>query len=172
MGGDCGPVDFSDSFVKDIYIKSGGDGTVQEIPVLENIAEHPAWVRLESQIAWYVDKSRYNKKWYKVLKFFQITLAISIPVISHVEMAITKWIISTAGALIAILESIQYMNQYEALWVSHRSTAERLKREKFLFLSAAGPYQGLGEREGLKLLAVQVEEYVAIEQANWINERN
>ena len=143
-----------------------------EPPVLENIAAHPAWVRLEAQIVWYVDKSGYSKKWYKVLKFMQITLAISIPVISHVDMVVTKWIISIAGALIAIFESIQYMNQYEALWISHRSTAERLKREKFLFLSAAGPYKDLGEREGLTRLAEQVEECVSKEQANWINARN
>lgn len=145
---------------------------MQEIVVFESIAAHPAWVRLESQIAWYVDKSGYSKKWYKVLKFFQITLAIGIPVISHVDMAITKWIISMAGALIAILESIQYMNQYEALWISHRSTAERLKSEKFLFLSAAGHYQGLGEKEGLIRLAERVEEHVSTEQINWINSRN
>lgn len=144
---------------------------MQEIPVSENIAEHPAWVRLESQIAWYVDKSRHSKKCYKVLKIFQITLAISIPVISHVDMAITKWIISTAGAVIAIFESVQYLNQYEALWILHRSTAERLKHEKFLFLADAGPYKGLDEKEGLTRLAEQVEEHVSIEQANWINER-
>lgn len=143
-----------------------------EIPVSENIAAHPTWIRMESQIAWYIDKSGYNKKLYKVLKFFQITLAISIPVISHVDMAITKWIISIEGALIAIFESIQYMNQYEVLWVSHRSTAERLKREKFLFLSAAGPYQSLSESEALTCLAEQVEEHISIEQANWINNRN
>ncbi|MBP2643506.1 MAG: hypothetical protein H6Q67_1393 [Firmicutes bacterium] len=145
---------------------------MHEIPVLENIAALPAWLRLESQIIWYADKSGYNKKCYKVLKFLQITLAISIPVISHVDMAITKWIISIAGALIAIFESVQYMNRYEALWILHRSTAERLKREKFLFLSAAGPYKGLGERERLICLAEQVEENVAIEQAVWINERS
>lgn len=145
---------------------------MQEIPVLENIASQPAWMRLEYQIAWYIKKSRYNKKWYKVLKFFQIILAISIPVISHVDMAVTKWIISIAGALIAIFESVQYMNQYEALWILHRSTAERLKREKFLFLATAGPYKDLCEREGLARLAEQVEEHVSIEQANWVNERN
>lgn len=145
---------------------------MQEIPVLENIAAHPAWVRLESQIVWYVEKSRYSKRNYKTLKLFQITLAISIPVISHVDMAMTKWIISIAGALIAIFESVQYMNQYEALWISHRATAERLKREKFLYLSAAGPYKNLGEREGLTRLAEQVEEYVSVEQTSWFNERN
>ena len=95
-----------------------------------------------------------------------------IPVISHLERECTKWIISISGALIAIFESIQYMNQYEARWVTRRSTAERLKREKFLFLSAAGPYKGLGEDNCLLLLSERVEDLVSAEHISWINEKN
>jgi hypothetical protein len=45
------------------------------------------------------------------------------------------------------------MNQYSTLWVTYRATAERLKHEKFLFLSAAGPYKGQPEPE--RLIACQ-----------------
>jgi len=145
---------------------------VEDIPVLKNIESHPAWMRLEDLIEWYVDKSGSSKRWYKVLKLFQIILAIMIPVISHLEMEFTKWIISISGALIAIFESIQYMNQYEVRWVARRSTAERLKREKFLFLSAAGPYKGLGEDKSLVLLAERVEDIVSAEHISWINEKS
>lgn len=62
------------------------------------------------------------------------------------------------------------MNQYSILWVTYRATAERLKHEKFLFLSAAGPYKGLAEPERLITLAERVEEHVSTEHANWINE--
>lgn len=145
---------------------------MEDLPVLENIEMHPAWVRLEYLIEWYVDKCGSSKRWYKVLKLFQIILAIMIPVISHLEMVFTKWIISISGALIAIFESLQYMNQYEARWVTRRSTAERLKREKFLFLSAAGPYKGLGEDKSLVLLAERVEDLVSEEHRSWIDEKN
>ena len=52
----------------------------------------------------------------------------------------------------------------------YRATAERLKHEKFLFLSAAGPYRGLIVPDALILLAERVEEHVSTEHANWFNE--
>jgi hypothetical protein len=62
------------------------------------------------------------------------------------------------------------MNQYSTLWVTYRATAERLKHEKFLFLSGAGPYKGQPEPERLIALAERVEEHVSTEHANWFNE--
>lgn len=138
--------------------------------VPEWAADHPAWARLEDQIGWYDDKSTHCQKWYKGLKFVQISLAVLIPVLSHLDPAIAKWATSIAGALIAVLEGMQHMNQYSTLWVTYRSTAERLKHEKFLFLSAAGPYRALTEPERLIQLAERVEEHVSTEHANWFNE--
>lgn len=70
----------------------------------------------------------------------------------------------------ARLEGVQHMNQYSSLWVTSRATAERLKDEKFLFLSGAGPYKGQTEPERLIALAERVEEHVSTEHANWFNE--
>jgi hypothetical protein len=125
---------------------------------------------LEDQLDWYDRESVRCQKWYKRLKVLQVMLAVGIPVASHLEPEIAKWVTSTAGATIAILEAIQHMNQYSTLWITYRSTAERLKHEKFLFLSAAGPYRGLTEAERLIALAERVEEHVSTEHANWINE--
>ena len=93
-----------------------------------------------------------------------------IPLLSHLDPEFAKWATSFAGALIAILEAVQHMNQYSTLWVTYRATAERLKHEKFLFLSAAGPYKGHAEEERLIALAERVEEHVSTEHANWFNE--
>lgn len=141
-----------------------------EAPAPEWAAAHPAWARLEDQIAWYDDKSVHCQKWYKWLKFIQISLAVLIPVMSHFDPAIARWATSVAGALIAVLEGMQHLNQYSTLWVTYRATAERLKHEKFLFLSAAGPYKGQPEAERLVALAERVEEHVSTEHANWFNE--
>lgn len=131
---------------------------------------HPAWLRLEDQLRWYDSKSVRCQKVYKRLKIIQIALAVLIPLISHLEPAVAKWGTSIAGTLIAILEGIQQVNQYSTLWVTYRSTAERLKHEKYLFLSAAGPYKGLSDPERLVALAERVEEHVSTEHANWFNE--
>jgi hypothetical protein len=61
------------------------------------------------------------------------------------------------GVAIALIEAIQQINQYSTLWVTYRSTAERLKHEKYLFLSAAGPYRELTDSEMLVQLAERVE---------------
>ncbi len=129
-----------------------------------------AWLRLEDQLGWYDRESIRCQKWYKRLKLLQVALAVGIPVASHLEPEVAKWVTSVAGALIAILEAIQHMNQYSTLWITYRSTAERLKHEKFLFLSAAGPYKGQAEAERLVALAERVEEHVSTEHANWIND--
>ena len=145
-------------------------------PVLEtpkppdSIAGKPAWLRLEDQLSWYDRESVRCQKLYKRFKLLQVVLAVGIPIASHLEPEVAKWTTSVAGALIAILEAIQHMNQYSTLWITYRSTAERLKHEKFLFLSAAGPYKGLAEDERLVALAERVEEHVSSEHANWINE--
>lgn len=140
------------------------------IAVPEQVAKHPAWMRLEDQLRWYDGKSTCCQKKYKWLKFVQIALAVLIPLLSHLDPAIAKWATSIAGALIAVLEAVQHMNQYSMLWVTYRATAERLKHEKFLFLSAAGPYKGQAESERLIALAERVEEHVSTEHANWFNE--
>lgn len=153
-------------------MQNKGDDTMQKNPIIDKLVEEPVGERLEAQINLYEAKSRKSRKIFKAMKFLQITMAILIPAIVHVELPITKWVISILGALIAILESVQYMNQYEATWISHSVIAEQLDREKFLFLSNAGPYQTLDENERLKYLAERVEELVSIEQPNWIHERN
>lgn len=142
----------------------------KEIALPETVVNHPAWHRLEDQLQWYDSRSTRCQGRYKSLKFVQISLAVLIPVLSHLDPESAKWATSVAGALIAVLEGIQHMNQYSTLWVTYRSTAERLKHEKFLFLSEAGPYKGQVEKERLIALAERVEEHVSTEHANWFNE--
>lgn len=136
---------------------------MQKNLVIDNAVTNYTLERLENQIKWYQDTSRRSGTIYKLMKFFQIAMAITISAIVHVDVAIIRWIISILGAIIALFESIQYMNQYESIWISHKKVAQLLKREKFLFLAAAGPYEALDESGSLKYLAERVEELVNIE---------
>lgn len=140
------------------------------ITVPEFAAAHPAWLRLEDQMQWYDNKSQHSQRWYKRLKLAQVALAVLIPVMSLLPADTAKWAMALSGTVIALLEAVQQMNQYSTLWVTYRATAERLKHEKYLFLSAAGPYRGLPEPERLIQLAERVEEHVSTEHANWFNE--
>lgn len=142
----------------------------EEVAVPQSVAVHPAWHRLIEQLRWYDSKSVHCQNWYKVLKLVQISLAVLIPILSHLQPPYAMWATSIAGALIAVLEGVQHLNQYSTLWVTYRATAERLKHEKYLFLSVAGPYKGQPEAERLIALAERVEEHVSTEHANWFNE--
>ena len=138
--------------------------------VSQNVGQHPAWARLNDQISWYDSKSGRAQRFYKGLKFLQLLMAVAIPILSQLDPIYAKWSTAVAGALIAILEGVQHMNQYSTLWFTYRSTAERLKHEKHLFLSKAGPYRGLVDDDALIALAERVEEHVSTEHANWFNE--
>lgn len=131
---------------------------------------HAAWFRLNDQLDWYDRNSQRNQCWYKYLKISQVGLAVIIPATSLLSGDTAKWASSIAGILIALLEALQQMNQYSTLWLTYRSTAERLKHEKYLFLSAAGPYKNLLEADALVALSERVEEHVSTEHANWFNE--
>ena len=141
-----------------------------DVTAPEWAANHPAWLRLENQLHWYDLKSVSCQGWYKKLKIMQVAFAVLIPVMNLLPIEYAKWAMAVAGSIIALLEAVQHMNQYSTLWVTYRSTAERLKHEKYLFLSAAGPYREMPETDRLVQLAERVEEHVSTEHANWFNE--
>jgi len=143
----------------------------QAVPAPPFATNHPAWLRLEDQLQWYDDNGTRCRHWYRRLKFAQLALAILIPVTGLLPAPdAAKWAAGLAGTTIALLEAVQQMNQYSLLWITYRATAERLKHEKFLFLSAAGPYRGSTEPERLTLLAERVEEHVSSEHGSWVRE--
>jgi hypothetical protein len=133
----------------------------------EDAMRSPARQRLEDQIEWYDAKSRSNQRWFKLLKICQIVTAAAIPVAAAAS-GVPKWPIGAAGALIVVLEGIQQLQQYQQNWVSYRSTCERLRHEKFLYASHAGPYTG-GNPDAR--LAERVEGLVSQEHAAWAAHR-
>jgi Protein of unknown function (DUF4231) len=127
--------------------------------------------RLEGQIKWYSARSDRNQRLYKWLKITVIVLAALIPLLSGLDIpsptGVPKWVLGVLGALIAIIEGIQQVNQYHASWISYRSTAEALKHEKFLYLGKAGPY--LTATDPRALLAERVEAIVSQEHGKWLS---
>jgi len=147
------------------------DRTAVEIkatPESVMVTDSPARARLEDQIAWYDRKSQENQRWFKALKICQIVTAAAIPVAAGVGAK--AWLVGGGGALIVVLEGIQQLQQYQQNWTTYRSTCERLKHEKFLFLGRAGPYAEVPNPESL--LAERVEGLVSQEHAAWVSHRD
>jgi hypothetical protein len=125
----------------------------------------PARARLEDQIAWYDASSEQNQRRFKQLKVCQIVIAAAIPVAAATSAPV--WLMGGGGALIVVMEGLQQLQQYQQNWATYRSTCERLKHEKFLFLGRAGPYAASRNRE--QLLAARVEGLVSQEHAAWVS---
>jgi uncharacterized protein DUF4231 len=126
-----------------------------------------AWRRLEDQIAWYDRKSGENQRWFKGVKVCQIVTAGAIPVAAGASAPAA--VIGGAGALIVVLEGLQQLQQYQQNWTTYRSTCERLRHEKFLFLARAGSYAHAADPDAM--LAERVEGLVSQEHAAWVSHR-
>ena len=123
----------------------------------------PTLERLEDQINWYDRKSNYSERAYKGLKVIEIVAAALVPLAAglHLPAAVT----GSLGVLIAVLEGLLQLNQYQHNWISYRSTCETLKHEKFLYLATAGPYSAAANAHAL--LAERIESLVSQEHAKW-----
>jgi hypothetical protein len=139
----------------------------EEAPKVEQLILSPAQKRLEDQIARYDLKSQHNQRWFKALKICQIVVAAAIPVAAATSAPV--WLMGGGGALIVVLEGLQQLQRYQQNWTTYRSTCERLKHEKFLFLIRAGPYAAVPNPESL--LAERVEGLVSQEHAAWVSQR-
>jgi hypothetical protein len=133
-------------------------------------AGQPAWLRLEDQQRWFSRKSGEAQQRHKLLRTCQVALGVAIPVFVLLPTDVGRWASALAGGLIALLEAVQHLQQYATLWVNYRNTAALLKREKFLFLSAAGPYVGLVGPDCLRLLSERTEELLTAELGTWVAE--
>jgi Protein of unknown function (DUF4231) len=125
----------------------------------------PTMERLEDQINWYDRKSSHNQRMFKKLKTLTIIASVSIPLCAGLLVARFAIITGVLGALIALVEAIQQLNQYQQNWITYRSTCEALRHEKYLFLANAGPYAAAGNPKAL--LAERIESQVSQEHAKW-----
>jgi Protein of unknown function (DUF4231) len=125
--------------------------------------EDPTWNRLEDQLRWYSTSSRKSQRYYKWLKLLEIAIAASLPVVAAVHSPV--WVTGGLAAVIVVLEGVQHLYQFQEHWITYRSTAEALKRERYLSLAGAGPYAG-GDRH--RILAERLEGVISQENAGWV----
>ena len=127
----------------------------------------PTLSRLEDQIGWYDKRSQYAQHWFKALKIIQLVAAGLIPLIVVFSIPAPEKITAVLGLVILVVEGLQQLNQYQANWISYRSTCEALRHEKYLFQANAGPYANIDKP--LALLADRVESLISQEHAKWVS---
>lgn len=129
--------------------------------------------RLDDQINWYSSKSRKLKKKYDIIQFVIIILTSTTPIVNIITITFDyyKTIVSILSSIpaivVVILISMSKHKKYFELHTKYRSTCEKLKQEKFLYLVAASVYDIDDCSERLKLLAQRVESICAHENGEW-----
>ena len=121
--------------------------------------------RVDEQLEWYGRKSTSNKNLYLRLQCFSLVAASMIPLISLTfDTYQARLAVAVIGALTAIVSGLLSLFQYRDLWIDYRSTAEVLKREKFLFLANASPYD---QPQAFPLFVNTVESIIISENSQW-----
>jgi len=124
--------------------------------------------RLENQIAWYSGKGAWNQSWYKRLRLTEICSAALIPFLTGMSERIPRdvwvWAIGALGILIAVAAAAGSLFKFHENWIQYRTTAEQLKREKFLFLTGMSPYD---DQDRFSSLVQRVENLISKENSSW-----
>lgn len=133
-----------------------------------NDDDNSGYKRLEDQIDWYDLKSGSSQRYYKRTKYFTIIASASIPIIAVLEFPQSNVLVAFLGALIAVFEGANHINQWQHNWITYRSTCEALRHEKYTYIERADPCDIRDDTTARKLLVERVESLISTEHSKWI----
>jgi hypothetical protein len=123
--------------------------------------------RLEPEIQWYDGKSATNKRWNTICRITEISCAALIPFLAGYAKEGRERIsiaIGILGVAVAVSAGISAVLKFQEQWIKYRTTAESLKKEKYLFQTKVEPYN---VSDPLPVLVQRVETLVSQENTNW-----
>jgi hypothetical protein len=123
--------------------------------------------RLEAEINWYDDKSAHNKLCHTITRGVEIVCSAVIPLLAGFVKVWEPWIaiiMGVLGILVAIAAGFSSLQKFQENWIKYRTTAESLKKEKYLFNTKVQPYD-IGDP--LPTLVQRVETLISQENTNW-----
>ena len=127
--------------------------------------------RIEEQIAYYENKSRYNKRLYFVISITAILANALIPVVSVFlpsgELGVPKFIITCLSACAAVLSSVLVLFNAKDLWTRYRFSASRLTSLLHQFYSRSGVFDSMEDDEAFRLLVKLSEAQMENENKDW-----
>jgi hypothetical protein len=141
------------------------------IPPVDGVDGHnPSSSRLTLRLRWYDENARRSMSWHFRLRGAQIAFAAAIPV-TQILPAAVGWRL-TAGilrGLIAVCQRFDAMHHYGDHYVAWRASCQQLLRERQVFASGAGGYEGLdpSSPKALAQLAARAAAIEGQEQQQW-----
>lgn len=122
--------------------------------------------RLDDQIDWYSNKAALCQRRYRRLQLIEMIAAALIPFLSGMSAQIefAPWLIGALGVIVALATAVSALLKDHENWIQYRTTAEKLKQEKFLFATGCQPYDTTGR---FPLLVQRTEATIASEATTW-----
>ena len=135
--------------------------------------------RIDCQIEWYDKKAIHCKKYHDNISITSIFCSSISSVICIVSLIFpqTSMIFTIISSLISLLLTtilaLDKLKKYQELHTQYRTTCEKLKQEKFLYLTYAGEYYGNYDEENFKLFVNRCESIMSTEIGTWaqLNEK-
>ncbi|MCX8501654.1 MAG: DUF4231 domain-containing protein [Alphaproteobacteria bacterium] len=127
--------------------------------------------RLEDKIKWYDKKSVCYKTRSIGLRITQATLTIVISLVSaaYESELFNPIVIWVCSGLFIFLESLSQICKYHELWISYRTTCEKLINQKYRFLANVNPYDSDDPKERISALTLNLEKILTSEVDTWSN---
>ncbi len=122
--------------------------------------------RYEDQVRWYSCKSAQNKRYYHGLQWTAIVISAAVPVMIVRMPEDFQWITVFLAILLTITTSALKSFKYQENWLSYRTIAETLRKEKHYYSAAANGYATAENRE--KVFIERVESIISRENTLWI----
>jgi len=127
----------------------------------------------EDQLDWYEGRAKSFKsrsRWIDMLIIVAGALIAALPSLRAVLGGGIDYLLVVLGVAIVVGQGMQRVYRYAETWPEYRHAAERMKRERRLFVHAAGPYTSAEADDGA-LYIERLESIMAEEQKIFFDAR-
>ena len=121
--------------------------------------------RYKPEVNWYDNKASQNKQYYEWFQWAVIIISASVPALVALIPA-WKWITVTLSIILAIATTALKTFKFQENWISYRTIAETLKKEKHYYDAIAIEYATAEDKK--QLFVQRVEALISRENTLWM----
>ena len=121
--------------------------------------------RYEGQVKWYDKRSSRNKWYSQGFQWIAIIISALVPVLVTLNPT-QRWITITLSTVLAITTAALKTFKFEENWISYRTVAETLKKEKYYYDAGVTEYAAAEDRR--RLFVEKVEALISSENTLWM----
>ena len=89
----------------------------------------------------------------------------TVTILTSIEFDHKNFIIAILSSIVVIVTSISELMKFKEQWYDYRTTAENIKSEKSIFLTATDPYED--PKTGFHIFVKNYERILSIERIQW-----